>query len=566
MGQASQILRGTCWEPARENVASPDAVPGVLPVLTVRDLVVEVGGKRIVDRVSLRVGAGDKVGLVGRNGAGKTTLLRVLGGAASPRSGVVERGGATGYLSQDPRADAVPDHTTVLAHVLSGRGLDELQSRLERLRVAMDDEPTSRNIERFGVAQEQFEAAGGYAAEAEVRKLAAGVGLRPDRLDLTLGALSGGERRRAELVRILFGGSDLLLLDEPTNHLDADARSWLLKFLRSYRGGLLVVSHDLDLLDDAITRVVHIDRAAEEATGTLVEYRGTYSQYLAARERDEERHAALASRQARDIARLSAQADSMRGQSAKRARVAKTLDGRVARIRAEQTAAPAKRKALAVRFPVPPTVGRTVLTATDLWKSFGALDVFADVTFDVGRGERLLVMGLNGAGKTTLLKVLAGRLAPELGAVELGPHVSLGYYAQEHEGIVDGRSLLEHMREASTAGDGALRNLLGMFGLTGDKVFQDAGTLSGGEKTKLALAQLVAGRHNVLLLDEPTNNLDPASRTATGEALAAWPGTMVVVSHDTEFVRSLAPDRSLLMPDATLDYFDEDMLSLVELA
>jgi ATPase subunit of ABC transporter with duplicated ATPase domains len=536
------------------------------PVLTVQDLVVEVGGKRIVDRASLRVRPGDKVGLVGRNGAGKTTLLRVLGGAASPRAGVVRRGGATGYLSQDPRGDAVPDDTTVMAHVLSGRGLDELQARLEKLRVAMDENPSSRNIERFGAAQEQFESAGGYAAEAEVRKLAAGVGLREDRLDVTLGALSGGERRRVELVRILFGGSDLLLLDEPTNHLDADARTWLLKFLRAYRGGLLVVSHDLDLLDEAITRVVHIDRESEEGIGTLVEYKGTYSQYLAARDRDEERQTAIAARQSKEIARLSARADAMRGQSAKRARVARNFDGRVARLEAERVAGPARKRANAVRFPAPPTAGRTVLTATELWKSFGPLDVFADVSFDVGRGERLLVMGLNGAGKTTLLKVLAGELAPDLGTVELGLHVAVGYYAQEHEGIDEGRTLLDHMRDASTVGDGALRNLLGMFGLSGDKVFQDAATLSGGEKTKLALAQLVAGRHNVLLLDEPTNNLDPASRAATGEALAAWPGTMVVVSHDEEFVRSLAPDRALLMPDATLDYFDDDMLDLVELA
>jgi ATPase subunit of ABC transporter with duplicated ATPase domains len=534
--------------------------------LTVRDLVVEVGGKRIVDGVALHVRAGDKVGLVGRNGAGKTTLLRVLGGATVPRAGVVRRTGATGYLSQDPRTDAVPDETTVLTHVLSGRGLDEAQVHLERLRVAMDESPTTGNIERFGRAQEQFEAAGGYAAEAQVQKLAAGLGLRADRLDLPVGALSGGERRRAELVRILFAGSDLLLLDEPTNHLDADARTWLLKFLRGYRGGLLVVSHDLDLLDDAITRVVHIDRDGEDATGTLVEYRGSYSQYLAARARDEERNAAIAARQTKEIARLSVRADAMRGQSAKRARVARNFDVRVARLEAERVEGPSRRRTLALRFPTPPAAGRTVLTATELWKSFGTLDVFADVSFDVGRGERLLVMGLNGAGKTTLLKVLAGRLEPELGSVELGPYVSIGYYAQEHEGIVEGRSLLEHMREASDVGDGALRNLLGMFGLAGEKAFQDAGTLSGGEKTKLALAQLVAGRHNVLLLDEPTNNLDPASRAATGRALAAWPGTMIVVSHDAEFVRSLAPDRSLLMPDATLDYFDDDMLALVELA
>jgi ATPase subunit of ABC transporter with duplicated ATPase domains len=534
-------------------------------VLTVRDLVVEIGAKRIVDGATLQVRPGEKVGLVGRNGAGKTTLLRVLGGADRPRRGTVQRPGLTGYLSQDPRSDAVPDDTTVLAHVLSGRGLDELLDRMEKLRIALEESPTTENIQRFTDAQETFDAAGGYAAEAEVRKLADGVGLRADRLDLHLGALSGGERRRAELVRILFGGSELLLLDEPTNHLDADAKSWLLKFLRSYRGALLVVSHDLDLLDEAITRVVHIDRESEEGTGTLVEYKGTYTQYLVAREAHEARDSKLAVRQTREIARLKEQAGAMRGQTAKRARVAKNLDGRRARLESTRVQTSAKRKALAVRFPAPPSAGRTVLTATELWKSFGALDVFADVSFDVGRGERLLVMGLNGAGKTTLLRVLADVLSPDLGEVELGTHVSVGYYAQEHEGIVPGRSLLEHMREASDSGDGALRNLLGMFGLSGEKVFQDANTLSGGEKTKLALAQLVAGRHNVLLLDEPTNNLDPSSRTATGEALAAWPGTMIVVSHDVEFVRSLAPDRALMMPDGTLDYFDDDMLDLLEL-
>ncbi|HLM18602.1 MAG TPA: ABC-F family ATP-binding cassette domain-containing protein [Acidimicrobiia bacterium] len=534
-------------------------------MLTVRGLVVEVGGKRIVEGASLQVRPGEKVGLVGRNGAGKTTLLRVLGGADRPRSGLVERAALTGYLSQDPRSDAVPDDTSVLSHVFSGRGLDDLLARTEKLRIALDENPSTENIQRFSDAQEAFEAAGGYAAEAEVRKLADGVGLRPDRLDLHLGALSGGERRRAELVRILFGGSDLLLLDEPTNHLDADARNWLLKFLRSYRGALLVVSHDLDLLDEAITRVVHIDRESEEGTGTLVEYKGTYSQYLAAREGNEERAAKLSERQSREIARLKVQAGGMRGQTAKRARVAKNLDQRRAKLEAAKVQNTGKRRALAVRFPEPPSAGRTVLTATELYKSFGSLDVFGDVSFDVGRGERLLVMGLNGAGKTTLLKVLADQLSPDLGEVELGTHVSVGYYAQEHEGIVPGRTLLEHMREASPAGDGALRNLLGMFGLSGQKVFQDADTLSGGEKTKLALTQLVAGRHNVLLLDEPTNNLDPASRTATGEALAAWPGTMIVVSHDVEFVRSLAPDRALLMPDGTLDYFDDEMLDLLEL-
>jgi ATPase subunit of ABC transporter with duplicated ATPase domains len=531
-----------------------------------RDLTVEVGGKTIVSGATFEARPGDKIGLVGRNGAGKTTLFRVLGGANPPKGGTVRLAPATGYLSQDPRSDATPPDTGCLAHVLSGRGLDVAAARLEKLQVALEEHVSDETIGAFSAAQEDFERLGGYAAEAEVHRLVGGLGLDPGRLDLQIGALSGGERRRLELARILFAGSELLLLDEPTNHLDADARDWLLRFLRNYGGALVVISHDLGLLDEAITRVLHLDREEEEAEGTLVEYKGTYSQYLTAREADEERLAAIAGRQAKEIARLTERADSMRGQTAKRARVAKNLDVRAARIAREQVVAPTRRRSLDLRLPDPPPVGRTVLEAEGLWKAYGDLDVFADVGFDLGRGERLLIMGLNGAGKTTLLKLVAGRLLSDLGEVRLDARATPGYYAQEHEGIVEGRSLLDHMHESSTAGEETKRALLGMFGLVGDKVFQDAGSLSGGEKTKLALAQLVAGGHNLLLLDEPTNNLDPMSRTAIGDALSDWPGTMVLVSHDVEFVRALEPDRVLLMPDGTLDYFSDDMLDLVALA
>jgi ATPase subunit of ABC transporter with duplicated ATPase domains len=534
--------------------------------LIARDLTVDIGGRTIVESVSLEVRPGDKVGLVGRNGAGKTTLFRVLGGAAAARSGSVRRPDATGYLSQDPRSDAAPPDTGCLAHVLSGRGLDEAADRLEKLTASLEEDPSDRAIRAFSDAQETFERLGGYAAEAEVHRLVSGLGLGADRLELTIGALSGGERRRLELARILFAGSDLLLLDEPTNHLDADARDWLLRHLRAFKGALLVISHDLGLLDDAITKVVHLDREHEEATGTLVQYRGTYSAYLASREADEARAGALAARQAKEIARLSTRADSMRGQTAKRARVAKNLDARAARLAAERVEAPTATRRLDVRLPEPPPVGRTVLEADGLWKGYGSLDVFDDVSFDVGRGERLLVLGLNGAGKTTLLRIIAGEVDPDLGEVRLDQRARPGYFAQEHEGITGGSSLLEHVRRSSGIGDQQARAVMGMFGLSGDKAFQDAATLSGGEKTKLALAQLVAGGHNLLLLDEPTNNLDPGSRTAIGDALAGWGGTMVLVSHDPGFVRALGPDRVLTMPDGTLDHFSDEMLELVELA
>ena len=208
-----------------------------------------------------------------------------------------------------------------------------------------------------------------------------------------------------------------------------------------------------------------------------------------------------------------------------------------------------------------------VAEADRLTKGYGGPPVFADVSFDVERGERMLVMGLNGAGKTSLLRILAGVSEADTGSLRVGVGVSLGYYAQEHEGIVGGRDVLWHVKQESlAAGDLQLRELLGMFGLTGDVAFQDAGTLSGGEKTKLALAQLVAGRHNLILLDEPTNNLDPPSRTAIAEALASWRGSMVLVSHDVGFVRALEPQRVLMMPDGELAFWSDDLLELVALA
>jgi ATPase subunit of ABC transporter with duplicated ATPase domains len=257
----------------------------------------------------------------------------------------------------------------------------------------------------------------------------------------------------------------------------------------------------------------------------------------------------------------------MRGQTAKRARKAKTLDTRAERLETEVVHAPVRERAVHYRFPEPPRSGKLALAAEGLTKGYGGPPVFEDVTFDVGRGERLLVMGLNGAGKTSLLKIVAGVASADAGSFRLGHGVSLGYYAQEHEGVRDGLPVLAHVRAESTdASDQDLRGLLGMFGLSGEVAFQDAGTLSGGEKTKLALAQLVAGRRNLILLDEPTNNLDPPSRTAVAEALQAWKGSMVLVSHDVEFVKALAPQRILMMPEGDLAYWEDDLLELVALA
>jgi ATPase subunit of ABC transporter with duplicated ATPase domains len=538
-------------------------------VLQVKDLVVEVGARTVVRDATFTLAARDKVGLVGRNGAGKTSLLRVLGGAGEARGGTVMRRGDFGYLPQDPRIAGAFDGRTAISHVLSGRGIDEDLVRMEKLRIEMEESPSAERIARFTRAEETFAAKGGYAAGAEARAIADGLGLAADRMDLPLGVLSGGERRRVELSRILFGGSDTLLLDEPTNHLDVDAKTWMLDFLRGYKGALLVISHDLELLDEAITRVLHLDRPDEADEGTLHEYRGTYSQYLRARAADEERQARRAVQQSKEIDRLQRVVDRF-GAKATKAAMAHSVEKRIARLEAGRVQAPRAAKAREVRLPEPPPCGETVLVAHELRKGYGGPDVFHGVGFDLGRGERLLVLGLNGAGKTSLLRILAGETTQDDGEVELGYKVSVGYYAQEHDNLVPERSLVDHMREQAPVSLGLtetqLRGMLGMFGLTGDKAHQEAGTLSGGEKTKLALAMMLVGRHNLLLLDEPTNNLDPASREAIAEALSRWQGAMVFVSHDEEFVRRLAPTKVLVMPDGQVDYFSETWLEIVALA
>jgi ATPase subunit of ABC transporter with duplicated ATPase domains len=506
-------------------------------LLNAESVTVTHAGRVLLDAVSLGIDDGDRVGVVGRNGAGKSTLLRVLTRLQEPDDGRVThaRGLRLGMLAQR----------------------DLLDPALSVRQAVVGEVPDHM-----------------WAADAAVRDViegllggldAAGVG----GLDATLGRLSGGQLRRVGLARLLAAEHDLVVLDEPTNHLDVDAKTWLLDFMRKYRGALLVISHDLDLLDEAITRVIHLDRPNEDSLGTVYEYKGTYTQYKTARAKDEERLSKVATLQAKEIARLQAVVDRF-GAKATKAAMAHSKEKQIARLESQKVEVGPGDRALRVRFPDPPKCGATVITAEHLSKAYGGPPIFEDVSFDLGRGERLLVLGLNGAGKTSLLRILSGETEANLGDFRFGHEVQMGYYAQEHDNLRTDKSLLDNLRSEVPPGliytETQLRALLGMMGLSGDKVHQQSGTLSGGEKTKLALAMLMVGRNNLLLLDEPTNNLDPPSRESVASALSDWKGSIIFVSHDTEFVERLSPTKVLLLPDGQVDYFNEDWLELVSLA
>ena len=542
-------------------------------MITATDLEVRAGARTLLfaPGPALRVQPGDRIGLVGRNGAGKTTTMRILAGEAEPYAGSVVRSGEIGYLPQDPKEGDLD--VPARERVLSARGLDTLLSDLEKQQARMaevvDDTERDRAVRRYGQLEERFAALGGYVAESEAARICASLGLPERVLTQRLRTLSGGQRRRVELARILFAASDTgagsattLLLDEPTNHLDADSLGWLRDFLHAHTGGLVVISHNVDLLTDVVNRVWFLDAVR----GEVDVYNMTWRKYLDARATDEQRRRRERANAERKAAALRSQAAKL-GAKATKAVAAHNMLRRADRMMAALEEERVADKVARIKFPTPAPCGRTPLVAKGLTKTYGSLEVFTGVDLAIDRGSRVVVLGLNGAGKTTLLRLLAGVETADGGVLDPGHGCKIGYFAQEHDTLDDAATVWQNIRHAAPdSGEQDLRGLLGAFMFSGPQLDQPAGTLSGGEKTRLALAGLVASRANVLLLDEPTNNLDPASREQVLDALRSYVGAVVLVTHDPGAAEALNPERVVLLPDGTEDYWSEEYRDLIELA
>ena len=537
--------------------------PWSVPVLSVRDLEVRVGARTLMSGVTFRVDRGDKVGLVGRNGAGKTTLTKILAGEGLPAAGVIDKVGEVGYLPQDPRSG--DPNELARTRILDARGIGSIRLGLERATVEMGSaDPAVRDaaMSRYSRLEDRFLALGGYAAEAEGGSIASNLSLPERVLSQPLGTLSGGQRRRIELARILFSGAETMLLDEPTNHLDADSVVWLREYLRDYPGGLIVISHDIELVGETVNRVFYLDANRQ----VIDVYNMGWKHYLRQREADEERRKKERANAEKKASALQLQAARF-GAKATKAAAAQQMVRRAEKLLSGLEEERAVDRVAKLRFPEPAPVGKTPLQASGLSKSYGSLEIFTAVDLAIDRGSKVVVLGLNGAGKTTLLRILAGVDDPDTGEVHPGHGLKVGYYAQEHETIDVARSVLQNMLSASPSlTETEARRVLGSFLFTGDDAYKPAGVLSGGEKTRLALAMIVVSGANLLLLDEPTNNLDPASRTEILDALANYSGAVVLVSHDEGAVQALSPERVLILPDGVEDHWSPDYAELISLA
>ncbi len=544
-------------------------------MLTVTDVAKAYGGAPILDHISFTLNRGERVGLIGPNGAGKSTLLRILAGLEMPDRGSVWRDPAAriGYLAQALQYE--PD-ATIHAVVSEALGpARETVAAIERLGDAIataQGNAYDDAMARYADALDRAYQLDAYGASARLAAVLAGLGLAHLTEETPVAILSGGQKTRLGLARLLLTQPDVLLLDEPTNHLDITALHWLQVFVREYPGAALIVSHDRAFLDALVTAVLELDAA----THAITAYPGNYTDYTAERARRQTKLLDDYHRQQQQIGVVRAniravagnamkteratQNDYLRGRSRKVARTAKVRERKLEKLLEsdETIERPERQWLLKLNFGESPRGGQRVLALEDVSKQFDDRTIFAHADTEIRHGERVALLGPNGSGKTTLLRIISGALPPDTGAVRIGANVRPGYFAQEQEGLDPAQRVLDAVRSAAPIGETEARNFLHFFLFAGDAVFQLIGTLSYGERARLVLARLVLGGVNFLLLDEPLNHLDIPSREQFEAALANFDGTILAVVHDRYFVQRFAGRIWALHDGRLVEYLDFD--------
>jgi len=494
-------------------------------------------GKQVLFvEASFQLNPGEKVGLVGPNGAGKTTIFRMITGEEAPNDGAVSvpKKLTIGYFRQDVEEMS---GRSVLDEAIAGSGrVGDLHHELESLQQAMADPGRAAEqdaiLARFGEVQEEYDHLGGYALESQAREVLHGLGFDDERIDGDVGQLSGGWKMRVAMARVLLGRPDVLLMDEPTNHLDIESIVWLQEFLEGFQGALLMTSHDREFLNHIVTKIAEIDG------GEITVYSGNYDFYERERASREANREAAYERQQSMLAKEQRFIDRFRTHAAKAAQVQsriKALD------KIEKVTLPRRRTIVKFDFRDPPRSGDQVAVIENLHKAYGRRVVFEGLDLSILRKERWAVMGRNGAGKSTLLKLIAGAIEPDAGAVRLGASLKMGYFAQASLDVLDPDLTIFEQLSADfpLEGIGVIRSLAGAFQFSGDDVDKKIRALSGGEKSRLAMARLLFYPPNFLVLDEPTNHLDLATKEMLVDSLKSFEGTMIFVSHDRTFLRGL---------------------------
>ncbi len=524
---------------------------GSYPMIRLENISKQNGHQIVFIEASASLQKGEKVGLVGPNGAGKTTLFRLMTGVDLPDEGQVacDRGVSIGYFNQDVGDMA---GRSAVAEVMDGAGpVSAVAAELKSLEDAMGDpdqiDVMDRLIARYGAVQGRFEELDGYALDGRAREVLSGLGFNQEMMDGDVGKLSGGWKMRVALARILLMRPDVMLLDEPSNHLDLESLIWLETFLTGYEGALMMTSHDREFMNRIVTKIVEIDG------GALTAFSGDYAFYEQQRALNEKQQQAQFERQQAMLAKEISFIERFKARASHAAQV----QSRVKKLeKIDRVEPPKRRQTVAFDFLPAPRSGEDVASLRNVDKRYGNRSIYEGLDFQVRRKERWCVMGVNGAGKSTLLKLVAGADDPDAGSVAIGASVKMGYFAQHAMELLDGDLTVFQWLEESfpQAGQGSLRALAGCFGFSGDDVEKRCRVLSGGEKARLVMAQMLYDPPNFLVLDEPTNHLDMATKEMLIQALSAYEGTMLFVSHDRRFLAALSNRLLEVTPDGVQAY------------
>ena len=528
--------------------------------MNIKNLTMSFGVQEIFDDVNLQIKDNEKVGIIGMNGAGKSTFFKLVMGKLEPDSGriILKPGTRIGFLPQ-VISDEIPSmEISVFDYLLDGRPIKKLEQELSEAyteaSIETDEKKLKFIMKRIGKLQEKLEYYDVYSAENILLKIVTGMNIDSDLLDMQLCNLSGGQKSKIAFARLLYSNPEILLLDEPTNHLDVDTKEYIINYLRNYNGTILVISHDIDFLDQVTTQTLYVDKA----THKMELYPGNYEKYMKIRNERLKTLERIHDKQEKEEEKLKKIIAKYIGGNEKKARIAKDRQKKLARLEENKVVLEQKQKVAHFKMKINHPSGVVPIKCENV--KFGYKDdhiLIENLTFDLGRGEKFLIVGENGVGKSTLLKLIVGQLKPMLGEIVLNQKTEIGYYAQEHELLDNEKIILENF-EGTGLSTKELRSFLGNFLFHGEDVYKKVSVLSPGERSRVALAKLALTGANLLILDEPTNHLDPQTQEMIAKTFKDYEGTMLVVSHNVDFVDNLGVERMLMLPSGEIRYYDKD--------
>lgn len=535
--------------------------------MKIENLYMSFGTQEIFNNISFQINSNDKVGIVGVNGAGKSTLLNIILGNIKPDSGTIKLNTSikVGYLPQVIMEETESKDQTVFEYLLEGRPIKKLKEELNKLYETIsniqNDNELKKYYKKINRINELLEYYDEYNAESTLLKIISGMKINDDLLDIKLKDISGGQKSKVAFAKVLYSNPEILLLDEPTNHLDLDTKDYIIQYLKKYHGIILVISHDIDFLNEVINKTLYVDKIKHD----VVIYNGNYEKYQKIKEERDLAKKRLYEKQIKEEEKLKNIISKYIGGNEKKANVAKDRIKKLERLQKEKVELEKKNKYARFNIKINYPSYSIPIKCNNL--TFGYEEnnlLYENLNFDLSRGEKLLIVGENGIGKTTLLKLIMGFLTPLEGTIQITDKTQIAYYAQEHEILENDKTILENFSNYGLA-DYEIRRILGSFLFSGDDIYKNVQVLSPGERSRVALAKISLSGANTLLLDEPTNHLDPMTQQIIADTFKNYEGTMLVVSHNLDFVDNLGIKRMLLLPSGKVVYYDREIVMHYEM-